>query len=141
MDGAQGPSGPAGPLGAGPVGSRGPVGDVGPPGPRGEAGPEGSAGPPAPPDAFTYVVSGSAAIVDVTYQNADGGTSQRSGVRVPWSLSIGDGSDFLYISAQNKGDSGTVTCGGKAVDIVRRLRQLHCFHVELIAIAWAASSG
>ncbi|GAA3189660.1 hypothetical protein GCM10010532_004850 [Dactylosporangium siamense] len=110
VDGARGPIGPAGPVGVGPAGSKGPIGDLGPPGPRGEAGPEGSAGPPAPPDAFTYVVSGSAATVDVTYQDADGDASQQSGVRVPWSLSIGSGSDFLYVSAQNQGDSGTVTC-------------------------------
>jgi hypothetical protein len=110
VDGAQGPIGPVGLLGAGPVGPKGPIGDVGPPGPRGEAGPEGSVGPPAPPDAFTYVVSGSAKTVDVTYQDADGDASQQSGVRVPWSLSIGSGSDFLYVSAQNQGDSGTVTC-------------------------------
>jgi hypothetical protein len=54
--------------------------------------------------------SGSAATVDVTYQDADGDTAQQSGVRVPWSHSVGRGSDFLYISAQNQGSSGSVTC-------------------------------
>jgi hypothetical protein len=58
----------------------------------------------------TYEVTGSASSVDVTYENEDGGTSQQSGVSVPWSYSFtGHNGDFVYISAQNNGSSGSVT--------------------------------
>jgi hypothetical protein len=57
-----------------------------------------------------YEVTGSAQSVDLTYQNEDGGTSQLSDVSLPWSLSFkGDALDFVYISAQNQGETGTVT--------------------------------
>ena len=57
----------------------------------------------------TYKVSGSASAASVTYQNPQGGTNQ-SEVRLPWqqTLTFKDG-DFAYISAQNKGESGSVT--------------------------------
>lgn len=56
-----------------------------------------------------YKVTGSASRVDVTYANDSGGTSQQSNVRVPWSYSFNriKGS-FVYISAQNQGESGSV---------------------------------
>jgi hypothetical protein len=56
------------------------------------------------------VVSGTASTVSVTYATAGGDTAQQNGVRVPWSHFVGGGSDFLYISAQNQGETGTVTC-------------------------------
>ena len=57
-----------------------------------------------------YKVTGTASEVDVTYENEDGGTSQQSNVSVPWSYSFtGDPGDFVYISAQNQGESGSVT--------------------------------
>jgi len=57
-----------------------------------------------------YKVTGSASRVDVTYENEDGGTSQESNVSVPWSYSFEANYDtFVYISAQNQGESGTVT--------------------------------
>ena len=57
-----------------------------------------------------YEVTGSANRVDVTYENEDGGISQENNVIVPWSYSFkGDSGDFVYISAQNQGESGTVT--------------------------------
>lgn len=57
-----------------------------------------------------YKVTGTADTVDVTYENADGGTSQESDVDVPWSYSFtGEPGDFVYISAQNQGQTGTVT--------------------------------
>lgn len=57
-----------------------------------------------------YEVTGSAETVDITYQNADGGTSQLSGVTLPWSTTFtGQALDFVYVSAQNKGETGTVT--------------------------------
>ena len=57
-----------------------------------------------------YEVSGTASTVDVTYENSDGGTSQESDVEVPWSYSFtGHPGDFVYISAQNQGQTGTVT--------------------------------
>lgn len=59
----------------------------------------------------TYRVTGSADSVSVTYENYDGGTSQRSKVYLPWerqlfSMKTGD---FVYISAQNNGEYGSVT--------------------------------
>ncbi|RYZ89569.1 MAG: hypothetical protein EOP04_06475 [Proteobacteria bacterium] len=59
---------------------------------------------------ITYSVSGSAKTVSVTYQNGEGGSQQESGVALPWSktFSVKPG-DFLYISAQNQGESGDVT--------------------------------
>ena len=57
-----------------------------------------------------YKVTGTADTVDVTYENSDGGTSQESDVSVPWSYSFtGEPGDFVYISAQNQGQTGTVT--------------------------------
>ena len=57
-----------------------------------------------------YKISGSASSVDVTLNNASGGTSQYDNVSVPKTYlyrSFND--DFLYISAQNQGETGTVT--------------------------------
>ena len=61
----------------------------------------------------SYEVTGTAESVSVTYTNRDGGTSQESNVDLPWSCppvfcpsKIGD---WLYISAQNNGDYGSVT--------------------------------
>ena len=57
-----------------------------------------------------YKVTGSASTVSVTYTNRDGGTSQESDVSIPWSYSFkGSPNDFVYISAQNQGESGSVT--------------------------------
>lgn len=57
-----------------------------------------------------YEVTGSASTVDITYQNEDGGTSQLSDVTLPWSLAFtGEALDFVYVSAQNQGETGTVT--------------------------------
>lgn len=58
----------------------------------------------------TYDVTGSAWTVDITYQNEDGGTSQLSGVMLPWRTSFSAGAlSFVYIAAQNQGETGTVT--------------------------------
>ncbi|MBL7087099.1 MAG: hypothetical protein ISS28_08435 [Candidatus Cloacimonetes bacterium] len=57
-----------------------------------------------------YKVTGTASRVDVTYENEGGGTSQESNVSVPWTYSFtGEPGDFVYISAQNQGQSGSVT--------------------------------
>ena len=58
----------------------------------------------------TYRLTGSARTADLTIQNASGGTEQKT-VRLPWSLNF-DGRDaqFLYISAQNTGATGTLKC-------------------------------
>lgn len=57
-----------------------------------------------------YKVTGTAETVDVTYENSSGGVSQESDVEVPWSYSFtGEPGDFVYISAQNQGQTGTVT--------------------------------
>ena len=58
----------------------------------------------------TYDVTGSAWTVDITYTNGDGGTSQLSGVMLPWRTSFSAGTlSFVYVAAQNQGETGTVT--------------------------------
>lgn len=58
-----------------------------------------------------YIVSGSADRVDITYENGSGNAEQISDVSLPWEYSFdGASGDFLYISAQNQGTNGSVTC-------------------------------
>jgi hypothetical protein len=59
----------------------------------------------------TYVVDGDSNRADLTYQNANGDTSQESEVAVPWELSFSafEG-DFLYISAQRGEAPGDISC-------------------------------
>jgi len=63
-----------------------------------------------------YEVTGSAVTVDITIENEDEGTSQFSDVSVPWTYIFPekkyvDEGDyiFVYVSAQNQGETGTVT--------------------------------
>ena len=58
-----------------------------------------------------YKVGGTTSQASVTYQNAEGGTEQMD-VRVPWEKTIGtvERGGFLYLSAQNYEDSGSITC-------------------------------
>jgi TolA-binding protein len=68
---------------------------------------------PAPKTSSTvrYNIHGTAKSVSVTYQNGSGDTEQISEVRVPWDKSVTmERGAFVYIAAQNQGDSGTVTC-------------------------------
>jgi hypothetical protein len=70
----------------------------------------------AQPITVTYLVAGTAPSVNLTYRNADGGTSQLRDVAIPWSLTFTTTrSAFLYVSAQNTGD-GVVTCSIAADD-------------------------
>ena len=63
-----------------------------------------------PQHSVTYKVTGSARSVDVTYQNGTGGTEQKSHVAVPWSQIFQSSSGaYLYLSAQNQGNSGDLT--------------------------------
>ena len=56
-----------------------------------------------------YKISGTAKSVSVTLSNPTGGTEQYSDVDLPKSYSYKYFSDnFLYISAQNNGETGTV---------------------------------
>jgi len=58
----------------------------------------------------TYRVKGTSGVAVLTYRNAMGGTEQAS-VRLPWELSFdAKGGTFLYVSAQNQGVLGSVTC-------------------------------
>lgn len=61
--------------------------------------------------AVEYRIDGTAFSADLTYENATGGTEQHSGVRLPFSLKFNaiDG-QFLYISAQNHGKTGSISC-------------------------------
>jgi tetratricopeptide (TPR) repeat protein len=64
----------------------------------------------SPERKIEYRVTGSTSMVDVTYTNKDGGTSQANGVSIPWSYSFKASSGkFVYISAQNKSESGGIT--------------------------------
>ena len=47
--------------------------------------------------------------VNVTNRNAQGGTEQRSGMACPWSQSYQSFRGFVYISAQNQADHGSLT--------------------------------
>jgi len=57
-----------------------------------------------------YKITGTASSVDVTLSNASGGTEQFSNVALPKTYSYKNFYDnFVYISAQNQGSSGSVT--------------------------------
>jgi len=57
-----------------------------------------------------YQVTGSASTVSLTLNNATGGTEQIASATLPWSESFTvQKGDFLYVSAQNNGSSGSVT--------------------------------
>jgi hypothetical protein len=57
-----------------------------------------------------YEVTGTAELVNITYQNDSGGISQVTNMPLPWSLSFsGDPADYVYLSAQNQGETGSVT--------------------------------
>lgn len=57
-----------------------------------------------------YNVTGSAFRVDITYQDEDGERTQLTNVALPWEYSIEVEEDQeVYISAQNKGETGSVT--------------------------------
>ena len=56
-----------------------------------------------------YEVTGSANSVSLTIENSDGGTSQFSDKPLPWTYSFTSKYDtWIYCSAQNQGDAGTV---------------------------------
>ena len=57
-----------------------------------------------------YKITGTASEVDVTLTNATGGTEQYDNVSVPHTYTFDNYTHwFLYISAQNQGESGSVT--------------------------------
>lgn len=57
-----------------------------------------------------YRVSGTAKYASLTYTNESGGTEQKRGVELPWSLTMHPKrGTHLYISAQNGGLDATVT--------------------------------
>ena len=62
-----------------------------------------------------YVLEGTADTVSVTMQNQSGNTEQHGSVSLPktYTLNVEPGS-FIYMSAQNNGDSGSVSCTIKA---------------------------
>lgn len=62
------------------------------------------------PGMVTYSVGGTASRASLTIANESGGTEQFT-VSIPWSktFQVAPGS-FLYLSAQNEGEFGTVTC-------------------------------
>lgn len=61
------------------------------------------------PPEIIYEITGTADEVDVTLENATGGTEQYSNVYIPIKYSYDSFADnFLYIAAQNQGEHGTV---------------------------------
>lgn len=70
-----------------------------------------------PSGSADYSLTGSAARVDITYQNSSGGTSQVSNATLPWTYSLSGlkTGDFLYVSAQI-----TSTSGGSLVATINR---------------------
>ena len=84
---------------------------------------------PAGSSFVIYHVEGTAESVSLTIANAHGNTEQAANVRVPVSMRDSNetgfrlgcvpSGQFLYVSAQNRGSSGTVTCeieaGGRVV--------------------------
>lgn len=66
--------------------------------------------PPDPHATVTYEIDGTADSVTVTYTNAQGGTEQGD-YRLPFRQNFRMVREsFAYISAQNRGDRGSVTC-------------------------------
>jgi len=63
------------------------------------------------PTKVEYRVTGSTRGVNITYANAYEGTSQVEDCGIPWSYSWtgGRSGQFLYVSAQNEYDFGSVT--------------------------------
>lgn len=57
-----------------------------------------------------YKVTGTANKVDIIIENKDGGASMYSDIPIPWSYSFErEQGEFVYISAQNCGETGSVT--------------------------------
>jgi uncharacterized lipoprotein len=72
---------------------------------------------PSGPVPITYHVTGSAPGVDITYAGNGGSTEQQSHLALPLGSGSGEGltvtlsaGAVAYVSAQNTGDSGSVTC-------------------------------
>lgn len=64
-----------------------------------------------------YTVTGTATAASMTLSDSDGSTSQQSDQALPFSISFeADSGTFLYISAQNSGESGTITVDGATVE-------------------------
>lgn len=63
------------------------------------------------PHDITYRISGTARTVDLTYRNANDSTDQQQNKSIPWKMSFtAYRGQSLYVSAQNLGETGTVTC-------------------------------
>lgn len=57
-----------------------------------------------------YEVTGTAESVDITYENLNGGISQVTGMPLSWSITLtADPGDYVYLSAWNRGETGSVT--------------------------------
>lgn len=57
-----------------------------------------------------YEVTGTAESVDITYENLNGGISQVSSMPLPWSITItGNPGDYVYLSAYNRSETGSIT--------------------------------
>lgn len=59
----------------------------------------------------TYSVGGSTTAASLTYENEGGNAEQKAQVGVPWATTFRvESGAFLYVSAQNKNESGSITC-------------------------------
>jgi hypothetical protein len=61
---------------------------------------------------ITYKITGTANKASVTYNNKTGDTEQKDITIIPWKyeFTTTEESPFLYISAQNDGETGTIKC-------------------------------
>lgn len=67
--------------------------------------------PSTPARSFVeYTVSGTATRASLTYATSGGGTAQQADRALPWTFSwTANRGDFVYISAQNSGQTGCVS--------------------------------
>lgn len=83
-----------------------------------------------------YRVRGTAARASITYQSSAGGTSQTTDSLLPWSYTYkADRDAFLYVSAQNSGQTGCVVA-----EIIRKGSTLESVQ-SCGAFAIATASG
>jgi len=78
---------------------------------RGQGGPSGSNS--GTPHQVRYEVTGDTdgMTADMTFEDAGANTAQQNGDFLPWTYTLtASPGAFLYVSAQNQGDSGAITC-------------------------------
>lgn len=82
-----------------------------------------------------YEVTGTAEAVNITYENDSGGISQVSNIQLPWSMSFsGNPEDYVYLYAQNQGETGSITVTiFKDGDVFRRATSQGSFVIASVS--------